>query len=139
MRRFVCAALAGMLLTACGATAVGGGANPSPALSPGQRFDVTATGTDRAVTLRVGQRLEVALHAGEGLNDWTHPTSSDRSVLLPIVDPAATSARGVTLAAFVAAAPGQAEVAATASPLCPARQACPMYIALYSLRVTVSR
>jgi len=127
------------MLTACGATGIGTGSNPSPTPSSGTRFDVTATDTDHVVTLRVGQTLAVVLHAANGLHDWTHPTSSDQSVLLPIVDSAATAARGVTLAAFAAKAPGQAEVTSTASPLCSPGQACPMYIALYSLRVTVTR
>jgi hypothetical protein len=138
MQRFVLGTVAGLLLTACGASGIGPGASSSPSPSAGTRFDVTAMDTDHAVTLRVGQTLEVVLHAGKGLHDWTHPTSSDQSVLIPIVDPAATAARGVTLAAFAAKAPGEAEVSATAAPLCSPGQACPMYIALYSLRVTVT-
>ena len=88
--------------------------------------------------MHVGQTLEVVLHAGNGLNDWTHPASSDQSILNPIVDPAATAARGVTLAAFRAAKAGQAEVSSTASPRCSPGQACPMYLAVYSLKVTVT-
>ena len=138
MRQFVFAALAALTLTACGATGIGTGGNPSPTPSSSTRFDVTASDGDHAVSLHVGQTLEVVLHAGNGLHNWTHPMSSDRSVLAPIVDPAATAARGVTLAAFEAKTAGQAEVTATASPVCPSGQACPMYIALYSLRVTVT-
>ena len=85
-----------------------------------------------------GQTLEVVLHAPSGMSNWTVPQSSDRAVLVPIVDPAATSAVGVTLAAFRAVGPGQAEVTATASPRCSPGQACPMYVALYSLKVTVT-
>lgn len=96
------------------------------------------TEADHAVTLHAGQRLEVALHAPNGMNNWTHPQSSDVSVLAPAVDPAATAAIGVTLAAFVARAPGTAEVTATASPKCPPNAACPMYVAFYSLKVTVT-
>ena len=139
MTKFALAAAALLLMTACGASGAGGGGNASPTPSSGSRFDVTATDTDHTVTMRVGQTLEVVLHADKGLHDWTHPTSSDQSVLEPIVDPAATAARGVTLAAFKAGAAGQAEVSSTASPLCSPGQACPMYIALYSLRVTVNR
>ena len=141
MKGFVLAALAGLLLTACGATGIGTGGNPSPSPSPssGSRFDLTVTDTDHVVTLRTGQTLEVVLHTGKGLHDWTHPTTSDQLVLLPIVDSAATAARGVTLAAFVAKAAGQAEVTSTASPMCSPGQACPAYVALYSLRVTVTR
>jgi hypothetical protein len=139
MTRIVPAALIALLLTACGAYGIGTGTNPTPTPSSGLRFDVTATENDHAVTMRAGQRLEVVLHAGRGLNSWTHPESSDSSVLAPIVDPAATSARGVTLAAFEARKVGQTEVTATASPMCTPGQACPMYIALYSLKVTVTQ
>jgi hypothetical protein len=138
MSKFVRAAAIVLVLAACGACGIGSGSGPTPTPSSSLRFDVTATENDHAVTMRTGQRLEVVLHAGRGLNSWTHPESSDSSVLAPIVDPAATSARDVTLAAFEARKVGQAEVTATASPMCTPGQACPMYIALYSLKVTVT-
>jgi hypothetical protein len=139
MAKIMLAAAIGVLLTACGAAGIGGGSNPTPTPSSGTRFDVIATENDHAVAMRVGQTLELVIHAPNGMNRWTHPMSSDQSVLAPIVDPAATPARGVTLAAFEARTAGQAEVTATASPYCTPGQACPMYIALYSLRVTVTR
>jgi len=126
-----------MAVTACGASG-GTGTNPTPTPPAGGRFDVTVTEADHSVTMRSGQTLEVVLHAGSGLNDWTHPASSDPSILAPTVDPAAAAARGVTLAAFVATRPGQAEISATASPKCEANQPCPAYLALYSLKVTVT-
>ena len=128
-----------VLAVACGASGIGSGANPTPNPSEGIGFDVTATDTDHAVTMRVGQKLEVVLHAPNGMNDWTHPVSNDTSVLAPIVDPAATAARGVTLAAFEAKKSGQAEVSSNASPRCSPGQACPMYLAVYSLKVTVTQ
>jgi len=109
---------------------------PSP--SGGVGFDVTATEKDHAATMHVGQKLEVVLRAGQGMNDWSHPASNDTSVLEPIVDPAATAAIGVTLAAFQAVRPGQVDVTANAGPKCSPGQACPMYIAVYALRVTVT-
>lgn len=102
-------------------------------------FDVTANETIHQVSLHVGQRLEVALHATKGMSNWSRPTTNDESVLAPTVDPAATAARYVTLAAFEARRPGAAEVTAYASPLCSPGQACPMYAELYSLRVTVTQ
>lgn len=102
-------------------------------------YEVTATNTDHAVTLRVGQKLEVVLRAAQGMNNWSHPASSDTSVLAPIVDPAATAAIGVTLAAFQAGKPGAVDVTSNASPKCSAGQPCPMYVAAYSLRVTVTQ
>ena len=133
------AAAIGLLSVACGATGIGTGSNPTPSPSnPGQRFDVTATDTDHAITIRSGQTLEVVLHAPRGVNSWTHPVSGDESTLAPIVDPAASAARGVTLAAFQARKVGEVDVTATASPICSPGKACPMYIALYSLKVTIT-
>ena len=141
MKRFVLAAAMGLLLSGCGAAGVGSGSNPSPTPSerPGFGFDVTAGDHDKAVTMRVGEKLEIALHAPNGMNNWTHPESSDTSILAPIPDPAATAARGVTLAAFEARMPGQVDVTANASPMCTPGAPCPMYLAVYSLRVTVTR
>lgn len=131
MKRSLFAAAIGLLLAGCGSIGTGG---PPPSTPTPQ---VSVTEKDHAVTIRAGQKLEVALHAPNGMNDWTHPKSSDESVLAPTVDPAATAAIGVTLAMFNAVKPGTAEVTATASPKCPPGTACPMYVALYSLKVTV--
>jgi hypothetical protein len=130
------AAVAVFLLTACGATGIGGGTNPTP--SSGGRFDVTVTEEDHSISMRVGQTVEVVLHMQNGLNKWSHPASNDESILSPVVDPAATAARGVTLSAFVANKPGTVDVTATASPLCPSGAMCPMYLALYTVKVTVT-
>lgn len=124
-----------LVASACGAT--GSGAEPSP-LPSGVGYAVVATNTDHATTLRVGQKMEVVLRAGAGMQSWAHPKTSDPSVLMPIVDPAATAAIGVTLAAFEAMHPGQADVTSYAGAKCSPGQACPMYLAAYSLRVTVT-
>ena len=139
MKKFVFLAAIACLMVACGATGIGSGSNPSPTPSEGMGFDVTVTENDHSVTLHPGQKLEVVLHAPNGMNSWTHPISNDTSVLSPIVDPAATAARGVTLAAFEARKTGMVEVSSNASPQCSPGQACPMYIAVYSLKVTVTR
>ena len=102
-------------------------------------YDVTATNADHEVTMRVGQKLELVLRAGQGMATWTHPKSSDAAVLQPIVDPAATAAIGVTLAAFEASEPGESDVTAYASAKCAPGSACPQFLAVYSLRVTVTR
>jgi hypothetical protein len=138
MKRLLFLAAIAMLAVACGATGIGSGSGPSPTPSSGIGFDVTATNADHAVTMRVGQKLEVVLHAAANMNDWTHPASSDTSVLSPTVDPAATAARGVTLAAFVAGKTGEVTVTSTESPHCPPGSACPMYLAAYSLKVTIT-
>jgi hypothetical protein len=128
--------LAVALLAGCGAyTIPGSPSSPSP--SPGLGFDVTATEKDHAVTMHVGQKLEVVLHGGTTAS-WQQVRSSDPKILEPTVDPAATSVRGVTLAAFKAIGPGEATVTAVGTPVCPSGQACPMYAILYSLKVTVT-
>lgn len=134
-RTVLIAAIAAVALTACGqeiCECIG-----NPPVTPRQRFDVSVTEQDHTVSMHVGQRLEVVLHAGKGLKPWTHPTSNNMLVLGPIVDPAATAAQGVTLAAFQANAAGNALVTANASPDCPSNQPCPQYIAVYNLGVTV--
>jgi len=123
------------LLMVCGSTSAG---PPPPSPAPPGAFDLTATENDHAITMRVGQRVEVVLHAAQGMKPWTHPTSSDTSILMPIVDPAATAARGVTLAAFQANAKGQVEVTANAGPDCAPNQPCAQFLAVYNLKVTVN-
>ena len=134
MHRFLVVAAVGLLLTGC----AGRGCQLCAAPNKPVRVDITATEKDHAVTMRAGQKLEVVLHAPQGMGRWTHPISNDASVLMPIVDPAATSARDVTIAAFEAKKTGMADISATASPQCASGQACPMLIALYSLEVTVT-
>ena len=139
MRILMLVAATAIVIAGCGS--VGTGSSPSPAPSSGSSptsFDVTVTETTQAASMRVGQRLEVVLHAGTGMNNWTQPRSSDESILAPTVNPAATAVRGVTLAAFLAKAPGQVDVSAYGSPTCPSGQACPMYVIVFSLRVTVT-
>lgn len=129
--------VAGMILAGCGSAGSGTGAAPT-VTPPGLHFDIAVSEKNTAVTMRAGQRLEVVLHSYPNMGSWAQLRSSDATVLAPIVNPAATSVRGVTLAAFQALAPGQATVTADSSPRCSPGQACPLYIALYSLKVTVT-
>jgi hypothetical protein len=135
MKGFVLAILA-MVLVACGAYSAGP-PPPSPSPAPPGGFDITVTEKDHAVTMHVGQKIELVLHAAQGMKPWTHPTSSDTAVLTPIVDPAATAVRGVTLAAFQAKVPGQVDVTANAGPDCAPNQPCAQFLALYKLTVTI--
>jgi len=123
-----------VLVVSCGAA--GQGASPSPSANP-TNFDVTATEKDHAVSMQVGQKLELVLHGGGKLT-YQHVASSNTSILEPTVDPAATAARGVTLAAFQARAPGEARITAVGAPVCPSGQACPMFAVLYTLTVTIT-
>jgi len=127
------AGAAALLLSACG-TRVGSAPTPSPGLD----FNAVVTEHDTAITIQVGQKLEVVLHAKSGMTNWSNVRSSDTSVLAPIVNPAATAARGVTLAAFQALAPGRAVITASAGALCSPGQACPMFAILFSATVTVT-
>lgn len=129
---------AAILISGCGSVGTASQASTPSASSNPMTFDVTATETTQAASMRVGQRLEVVLHAASGTNNWTQPRSSDESVLAPTVNPAATAVRGVTLAAFLAKASGQVNVSAYGSPTCPSGLACPMYVVAFSVRVTVT-
>jgi hypothetical protein len=141
MKSLLVAAAVAMVLTGCGRSGTASGPTPSPEPTPsagvGVHFDVVVTEKDKAATIHVGQTLEVVLHANTGMNNWAQVRSTDQSILTPIVNPAATAVRGVTLAAFKAMAPGEADVTAYASPNCPSGQACPMYVQVFSARVTV--
>lgn len=125
--------LLALVAAACGS--VGTGAGPSPSADP-MHFDVTATETDHAVSMHVGQRLEVVLHGGNQIS-YQQVKSSDPAMLAPAVDPHAAAARGVTLAAFEAKTKGQVDVTAVGSPVCTPDVACPMYAILYTLTVTI--
>ena len=128
-------------LTFCACGAVGSGAAPlpsgSPSTGPVPGFDVTVSEKTRTVTVRVGQKLAAVLHANPGMTMWSGVRSSDSSVLAPIVNPAATAVRGVTLAGFQAIAPGTAQITATAGASCSPGQACPQYALLLTIDVTV--
>jgi hypothetical protein len=142
MRNLLIAVAAGLLITGCGTVsgcACSGGVGATPSASPGLGFDATVTETTKAASLRVGQKLEVVLHAAAAAATWTQPKSSDESILAPIVNPAATAVRGVTLAAFEARSPGEVDITAYAAPVCPSGQACPMYVMVFSAKVTVTQ
>lgn len=70
------AGAAGLLLSACGAQA-----GPAPSRSPGLDFNAVVTEHDTAITIQVGQKLEVVLHAKSGMTSWSSVRSSDTSVL----------------------------------------------------------
>jgi uncharacterized protein YceK len=138
MRILLVAIGAAMVISGCGSVATSSSPSPIPSTSPNLNFDVAVSEKDRKATMRVGQKLEVVLHANTGMTNWAQPKSSDESILVPIVDPAATAARGVTLAAFQAKSTGQADITAYAGPVCSPGLACPMYVVVFSVRVTVT-
>lgn len=132
--------VAALALSACGAAGTAATPSPSPdnpSTSPGRGFDVSVSEKDKSISLRVGQKLEAVLHANQGMTNWSGVRSSDPSILMSVVDPAATAVRGVTLAGFQAIAPGQVQITAVAGALCSPGQACPMYAMVLSIDVTV--
>lgn len=104
---------------------------------PAAGFDVLITDTDRAVTVKSGERLEVILHARPGMSDWSGVNVDDYTVLRA-VPTGITAARGVTIAGYEAARPGTATIRATATPLCSPGQACPAFAMLFEVSVTVT-
>ncbi|HEY8862670.1 MAG TPA: hypothetical protein VIO37_00675 [Candidatus Dormibacteraeota bacterium] len=138
MRNLLIAAAAALVISGCGSYLAGSVPSPTPSEGPGLGYDVVVTEKDKAATMRVSQKVEVVLHAASGMDSWMQVKSTNESVLIPLVNPAATAVRGVTLAAFKAVAPGQAEITAYASPHCPPGSACPMYVAVVSIKVTVT-
>ena len=140
MRSVLISVAAALALCACGA--VGGGTalppTATPSIEPWPGFEVVVTEKTQSVSMRVGQKLEVVLHARPGMTTWSGVRSGDPSMLKPIVNPAATAARGVTLAAFQAIAPGKTQITATAGADCSPGQACPMYAMLLTIDVMVS-
>jgi len=134
------AVAAALVISGCGAYRTGTGSDPSPTPSEGTGFgyDVVVTEKDKTASMRVGQKLEIVFHAANNMANWSPPRLSNDRVLVSIPNPAATAMRGVTLAAYRAVAPGEVEISAYASPNCPSGSMCPMYVAVVSIRVTVT-
>ena len=135
----ILAALALVATLACGSSGpLGPGAtSPSPFGTP-LGFDSTLTERDHVGTMRVGQSVQLVLHAAPGNTDWASVQSNNKLVLTPIPHPAATSVRGVTLAAFRALKPGTSDITAVAGADCSPGTACPMYAILLKITITVA-
>jgi hypothetical protein len=141
LRYLVAAGLAILVLAGCGARTCQGCAalnSPLPVVvvSPAAGFDVLITDRDQDVTVHAGQKIEVYLRQRSGLTLWTGLRTDAETVLTPIPT-GITAARGVTIGGFQAVAPGVANITATATADCSPGQPCPMFAALFSVRVTV--
>jgi hypothetical protein len=124
------------MVTGCATPGIGSGSGPKRTGTPPVNYVASAIEQGRPVTVTTGQRLIVTLHAESGMNNWIGLRSSDTSLLKPIpID--VMVPKGATVAAFQAVSPGQVMVTAVASPACSPAQACPAYVMLYSLQVTV--
>ena len=136
MKLLLIAMSVGLALAACGSAGTGSGTESSP--SSGLGFNLVISEKDKTAAMKVGQTLEVVLHAPPGMSSWTPPKSSNEAILVPVVNPAATAARGVTLAAFKALASGEVQITSNDSPMCSPGHACPQFIAVYTVTVTVT-
>ena len=132
------------MLTACGQNVCTTpcaqvGVTPSPYVptTPDQGFDVLITEHDRAVSLRLGQLVEVYLAQHPGMTRWS-PLRADDPTVLQVISTDRIFPPYATVGTFVARVPGTTNVTATAGPLCSPGQACPAYAALFSVTVTVS-
>jgi len=133
------AAIAVVMIVACGSAGGQPAApSPTPPTSPAAGFDVLITDHDRAVSVLVGQRIEVYLAQRSGMTEWHNLAVDDTSVVQPVNTGVVPPPRGATIAGFVALRPGTANITATAGPQCSPDQACPAYAVLFSVLVTVT-
>src|ERR1700674_5957000 len=95
MRKLILLAAVAMFGAACGATGAGAGPNPSPSPfdSSPMHFDVTATETDKAVSMHAGQKLEVVLHGGNQIT-WQQVKPQCTTILRTTVNPAGAAVGG---------------------------------------------
>lgn len=147
-------AAVGLLLAGCGgqnaaasapvvapasASVVGSASAPvsggTGALSPAAT--ITNADQGKSFDVRVGQVVDVALKADEGMDNW-QVAAPDPAVLAPTVHPAAAAARGVTLRAFKAVGAGSVRITATDRPTCTPGQACSQLIRGFSATVVVA-
>ena len=133
-------AVAALALAACGngdCSCAPGPVTPS-AVTRAPGFDVLVTDQDRALSVRVGQKVEVYLVQAAGMTKWSEPASDDVTVLQPINTGIVSPPQGASVGGFLAARDGVTNVTASASPRCAANQACPAYARLLSVTVTVT-
>jgi len=125
---------------ACGSLrACQGCAAPAPSVTtPASGFDVLVTERDRAVTVHVGQKIEVYLVQKAGMTSWG-TINADNPSVLRAVETGLLVPRSVTVAGFQALTVGSANITASAGPLCSPGAACPMYAMLYSVAVIVTQ
>jgi len=106
--------------------------------TPAPGFDVLVTERDRAVTVHVGQKIEVYLVQKAGMTAWS-AINADNPSVLRAVETGMFVPRTVTVAGFEALKAGTANLSASAGPLCSPGTACPMYAVLYSVAVIVTQ
>lgn len=135
--RLLAAGASALCLAACGAAAAPSAPAPTTPPSPAGPV-LTNTDAGRTVTMKVGERIEVALRQENGFTMWENVTSTNPSVLQPVVDPRAAAVIGMSLHSFQAMATGQAQVTATATVQCSPGAACPALARDWRVTVIVS-
>ncbi len=127
--------LIALALAGCGAVPSSHAPSKSPNVSAVQ---ITDSDNGRAVSLAVGEQMEVTLHEPPGYMRWQQPVSSDTSVLQPLPPSSGAPAPGTTAAAFVAQRVGHADLVAAAPFACSPGAYCPAIAQTWRLKVTVS-
>jgi len=131
-------AAAALLLAACGSAAMPIPDQPSPGSPPPALAGAITNQSDgQAVSVHLGDRVDVALTQQPGFGQWSNVNSGDLSILVPTVNPAAAAVRGVTLRSFRAIGRGTTDLTAGAGPDCSPGQACPQLARLFKVTVTV--
>lgn len=123
-----------LLLISCGTASRATSFSPSSTPRPAPGRTLTQADNGQTMHLTVGEQLSLALQAPPGFQPW-QVTPPDPRVLAPVVNPAETAARGVTLRAFRAVGAGQTAITASSRIECPSGQVCPALI--QGFRVTV--
>lgn len=129
-RALLMAAVAGLLLVACGASGSIGGSPPAGATPV-----AVLTEADSGRTLRMGVGDRAVLQLG-GAFMWSAPQSSGGTVrLVPAPGPTGAGAGVWTISA---AAAGTVTVTATGRPPCASGAICPQIVRAFTLTVVVS-
>ena len=129
------AALALLLLAACGAAAAPG--PPGVSQAPSLQGAITEQQDGQSVSVALHQTVDVALTEQPGFGPWENVDSADHAILAPTVNVGATAVRGVTLRSYRAMSLGTTQITATAPPLCSPGQACPQLVRVFKVTVEV--
>jgi hypothetical protein len=130
-----------LLLLAISAAAACGSVAPRPAASPSSPAAagaITEAMDGQTVHLRAGSNVDVALRQQPGLTPWSAVATSDRSILMPVVNTRGTAVRGMTLASFQAVRAGTAQLTSNAGPDCSPGVACAQFERVFRVTVVVS-
>lgn len=102
---------------------------------------ITEAADQTTYTMKVGQTVDLSLHAAPGYTDWQSLSSTDQRVLAPVANPAGAVGKGVTVGTFRAVSPGTAQITSNSgiacSPVGGKPVACPQLARVFTVTVTV--